>query len=93
MITITVYAPSSLFLFSNRSSSPSQLPNKFPQITPRSILEIFLQRAPIFVAIRPLHLHQQAPIPVQSHQSRDQELVAEFVFGVVVVVAVAASAS
>ena len=71
-----------------------QLPDKLPQIPPRSVLEILFQRSPVLVAVSPLDPRQQAPVPVQPHQARDQELVAEFVFGVVVaaVVAVAAPA-
>jgi hypothetical protein len=73
-------------------SGPSQLPNKLPQIPPCSVLQILLQRPPVLVAIGPLYLYQQASIPVQSHQARDQKLVAEFVF-CVAVVAVAATTS
>ena len=78
---------------SQPQSSPSQLPNKFPQIPPSGIPQILFQRPPILVAVSPLNLHQQASIPVQPHQTRDQKFVAEFVFGVAMVSATVASIS
>lgn len=68
---------------SNTFQAPSslrQLPNKFPQIPSRRVLQILFQRPSILVVVSPLHSRQQPAVPVQSHQSRDQKFVAQLVF-------------
>jgi hypothetical protein len=60
-------------------SCPRQLPHKLPQIPLRRILQVVFQRALVFLLIRPLHAHQQAAVPVQTHEAGDQKLVAQLV--------------
>lgn len=60
-------------------SGPCQLPHKLPQIPLRSILQVVLQRVLVLLAVGPLHAHEVCPVPVQAHEARDQELVAQLV--------------
>jgi hypothetical protein len=66
------------------ASSPRQLPHKLPQIPLRSILQVLFQRPLVLLAVSPFHAHQQPAVPVQPHQARDQQLVAQLVRLVVV---------
>jgi hypothetical protein len=58
-------------------SRPRQLPHKLPQIPLRSIFQVLFQRPLVLLAVSPLHANQQPTVPVQSHEARDEVVVAD----------------
>ena len=66
---------------SKTPSSPRQLPTKLPQIALGRVLQIPLQRRPVLVRVRALDPGQVRAVPVQAHEARDEELVAQLVGG------------